>query len=82
MACTEQGEDTFNVVQFLCIYITSTVLNTKLLHDVYLFLPHLSASVFDHLHGAHCSFDVCRLNFNIFGKFTDMIKIIIIILDS
>jgi len=68
LTCTEQGEDKFNVVHFVWNCITSTVLNTNLLHNVYLFLQYLSASVFGHLHGADCSFDVCSLYVNVFGN--------------
>jgi hypothetical protein len=38
VACTEQGKDKFNIVHFVCNCITSTVLNTILLHNVYLFV--------------------------------------------
>jgi hypothetical protein len=76
VACTKHSKDKFNIVHFLYNYITSTILNTNLLHYVYLFLQHLSASVFFYLQGACCSFDVCNLYVNVFGKFADMIKII------
>jgi hypothetical protein len=55
VASTKQGKEKLNTVHFLCNYSTSTVLNTNLLQDVYLFLPHLSASVFGHLRKACCS---------------------------
>jgi len=38
VACTEQGKEKFNIVHFVCNCITSTVLNTNLLHNVYSFL--------------------------------------------
>jgi len=41
VASTKQGKDKLNTVHCLYNYITSTVLNTNLLQDVYLFLPHL-----------------------------------------
>jgi len=66
LASTKHGKDKINIVHFLYNYSTSTVLNTNLLHNVYLFLPHLSASDFGHLHGAR-SFDVCSLYVNVFG---------------
>ena len=63
MACTEQGTDKFNVVPFLCNCSTQY----QLLHNVYLFLPNLLASVFGHLHAACCSVAVCSLCVNVFG---------------
>ena len=67
VASTKHGKDKFNIVHFVCNCITATILNSNLLHNVYLFLPHLSASVFGHLCGACCSF-VCSLYVNIFGN--------------
>jgi hypothetical protein len=52
----------------LYIFCETAVLNTNLLHDIYLFLPDLSASVFGHLHGAGCSFDAYNLYVNVFGN--------------
>ena len=66
VACTGLGKDKLNIVHFLCICSISAVLNTNFLHNVYLFRPSLSASVFGHLCGA-CSF-VCSLYVNIFGN--------------
>jgi hypothetical protein len=68
VASTKQGKHKFNIVHFLHNYSISAVLNTNCLHNVYLFLPHLSALVFDHLHKACCSFDVCCLYVNVFGN--------------
>jgi hypothetical protein len=68
VASTKHGKDKFNIVHFLCNYSTSTVLNTNWLHNIYLVLQHLSASVYGHLHRACCSFDVCSLYVNIFGN--------------
>jgi hypothetical protein len=52
----------------LCNYITSTIINTNLLHHIYLFLRHILASLFGHRHGAYCSFDVCSLYVNVLGN--------------
>ena len=67
MASTKHGKDKFNIVHFLYNYSISTILNTNLSHNVYLFLRHLSASVFGHLRGVCCSF-VCSLYVNVFGN--------------
>jgi len=67
VACTEHGKDKFNIVHFLYNCSISTVLKTNLSHNVYLFLPHLSASVFGHLRAVCCSF-VCSLYVNVFGN--------------
>ena len=78
MASTEQGKHKFNTVHFLYNCSISAVLNTNWLYNVYLFLPHLSASVFGHLNGVCCSFVVyssCQL---IWQQFADVVKIIII----
>ena len=72
VASTEQGKDKFNIVHFLCNCSISAVLNTNLLDNVQLFLPHLLASVFGHLHGARCSVDVCSLYVNVFGNSLQM----------
>ena len=40
-ASTEHGKDKFNIVHFLCNYSISTILNTNLSHNVYLFLRHV-----------------------------------------
>ena len=61
VASTEQGKHKFNTVHFLYNYSISAVLNTNWLYNVYLSLPHLLASVFGHLNGVCCSFDVCSL---------------------
>jgi hypothetical protein len=66
LASTKHGKEKSNIVHFL-YDSTSTVLNTNLLHNVYLFLPNLSASDDGHLHGPCCSFDVCSIYVNIFG---------------
>ena len=66
VASTEHSKDKFNIVHFLCNCSIATVLNTKLLHNVYLFLSHISASILGHLNGVCCSF-VCSLYVNIFG---------------
>jgi hypothetical protein len=42
-AGTEHGNDKFNTVHFLYSCIISTVLNTNLTDNVYLFLKHLLA---------------------------------------
>ena len=68
VASTTQGKHKFNIVHFLHNYSKSAVLNTNCLHNVYLFLPHLSASVFGHLQEACCSFDVCCLYVNVFAN--------------
>jgi len=52
VACTGHGKDEFNTVHFLYNCSISAALNTNWLHNVYLFLPRLSASVFGHLCGA------------------------------
>ena len=59
VACTGHGKDKFNIVHFVCNCSISAALNTNFLHNVYLFLPRLSASVFGHLCGA--SSFVCSL---------------------
>ena len=64
VACTEHGKDKFNIVHFVCNCSISAVLNTNFLHNYYLFLPRLLASVFGHLCGAG-SF-LCSLYVNIF----------------
>jgi hypothetical protein len=71
---TKHGKDNYTV-HFLCIYVTSTTVNTNLSHNVYLFLRHLLVSVFGHLRGVR--FDVCSLYVDVLGKFAYMIKIII-----
>jgi len=64
---TEHGKDKFNIVPFLCNCSIPAVNNTKLLHSLYLFLPHH----FDHFLEA-CSFDVCSLYVNVFGNSLQM----------
>jgi len=66
VASTKHGKDKFNIPHFLCKYISYIVLINNLLHNVYLFLQNLLTSVFGHLHGARCSFDVCSICINIF----------------
>jgi hypothetical protein len=66
-ACTEHGKDKLNIVHFLYNCSISTILNTNLSDNVYLFLPHLLASVFGHLYGVCCSY-MCSLYGNVFGK--------------
>jgi hypothetical protein len=52
LASTKHSKDKFNNCTFsVQLHFTSTIFNTNLLHSVYLFFPHLSASVFGHLHG-------------------------------
>ena len=68
VACTEQGIAKFNIVHFVCICSISTVHNSNLLHNVYLFLWQLLASVLGHFHAARCSVDVCSLYVNVFGN--------------
>ena len=66
MASTEHGKDKFNAVHF-CATTVHLQYSIPMLHNVCLFLPHLSASDFGHLHGA-CSVDVFSLYANIFGN--------------
>jgi len=54
---TKQGKDKFSIAPFLCNSSISAVLNANLLHNLYLFLPHLLGA---------CSFDVCSLCVNVF----------------
>jgi hypothetical protein len=68
VVCTEHSRDKFNIVHFLYNYSISTVRNTNLSHNAYLFLRYLSASVFGHLHVVCSSFDVCSLYVDVFGN--------------